>query len=160
MSALPMVRRLFAHLEWADRRTLEALRRAEQPPARALEIFAHILGSEHNWLSRLEKRPPSAAIWPTPTVDDCERLMKETHAAWEEFLAACTETELARTVHYANSAGAEFDSRVEDILLHVCLHGANHRGQVNALLRAAGGEPQAGDYIAYVRGAPAATRSR
>ena len=155
-----MVRRLFAHLEWADRRTLDALRGAATPPPRALELFAHILGAEHNWLARIEKRPPSAPVWPAPTVDDCERLMKETHAAWEEFLAACTEAELARTVHYANSAGAEFDSRVEDILLHVCLHGANHRGQVNALLRAAGAEPLASDYIAYVRGAPAATRRR
>ena len=158
MSALPLVRRVFAHLEWADRRTLDALRLAPAPPPRALEIYAHILGAEHNWLARLEKRPPSAAIWPAPTVDDCERLMRDTHAAWESYLASCTEGELGRMVHYANSAGTEFDSRVEDILLHVCLHGSNHRGQVNALLRAAGADPQAGDYIAYVRGAPAATR--
>ena len=160
MSELPMLRRLFAHLEWADRRTLEALRRAEVPPPRAIELLAHVLGSEHNWLSRIEQRPPSAPVWPTPTVDDCERLMHETHADWERFLAACTDADLERMVHYANSAGAEFDSRISDILLHVCLHGANHRGQVSALLRAAGAEPLPGDYIAFVRGAPAATRQR
>ena len=40
-----------------------------------------------------------------------------------------------------NSAGDEFDSKLSDILLHVALHGAYHRGQVNLLIRTAGGEP-------------------
>jgi len=160
MSELPMLRRLFAHLEWADRRTLDALRRAGAPPPRALELFAHVLGAEQNWLARIEQRAPNAPIWPAPSLDDCERLMKEAHAGWERFLASCAPSDLERLVHYKNSAGAEFDSRVDDILLHVSLHGANHRGQVNALLRAAGAEPLPGDFIAYVRGAPAATRSK
>lgn len=159
MTARSHIERLFAHLEWADARTLEALRGAAAPPARALELLAHVLGAEHNWLSRIQQWKPSAPIWPAPTVDDCAALMRETHAAWDAYLRTIADAELARSVHYTNSAGKEFDSPVEDILLHVCLHGANHRGQVNALLRAGGAEPLPSDYIAYVRGAAAATRS-
>jgi len=51
-----------------------------------------------------------------------------------------------------------FRSRVEDILLHVVLHGCYHRGQVAIALREAGAEPSATDFIAFVRGVPAATR--
>ena len=158
MSALPEFKKLFAHLKWADERTLAALRAAGAPPPRSIELFAHVLGAEHNWLSRIAGRAPAAPVWPSPTLDDCERLMRETHDAWDAYLATLTEGALSRLVHYANSAGKEFDSRVDDILLHVCLHGQNHRGQINAALRAAGAEPNAVDFIAFVRGTPAATR--
>jgi uncharacterized damage-inducible protein DinB len=84
--------------------------------------------------------------------------MPKVHTAWERYMAKLTDAELERVVHYANSAGKEFDSRVEDILTHVSLHGQNHRGQINAALRAAGAEPNAVDYIAFARGSPAATR--
>ena len=39
------------------------------------------------------------------------------------------------------------------------LHGAYHRGQIALLLREGGAEPAPTDYIAFVRGAPAATRT-
>jgi uncharacterized damage-inducible protein DinB len=55
-----------------------------------------------------------------------------------------------------NSAGQAFTSTVEDILLHVCLHGQYHRGQVALLLREAGAAPATTDYIAFARGAPTA----
>lgn len=158
MNAMPEFQKLFAHLKWADARTLVALRRVGSPPPRAIDLFAHILGATHNWLARIAGRAPAAPVWPSPTVEDCEQLMPNVHAAWDAYLATITDAELARSVHYRNSAGAEFDSRVDDILLHVCLHAQNHRGQINAALRAAGAEPNAVDYIAYIRGVPAATR--
>jgi uncharacterized damage-inducible protein DinB len=58
-------------------------------------------------------------------------------------------------VHYTNSDGQHFETSVSDILTHVALHGAYHRGQVAHLLRGAGAEPQATDYIQFGRGAPA-----
>jgi uncharacterized damage-inducible protein DinB len=154
----PLFQRLFAHLVWADARTLDALRAAAGAPPRALELMAHVLGAERNWFARIRSRAPDAPIWPAPTVDDCTALMRRAHPEWIAYIAALTDAELARVVHYKNSAGAEFDSRVDDILLHVCMHGVNHRGQANAILRSAGFEPAAGDYIAFARGAPAATR--
>ena len=158
MSALPLHRKMFEHLKWADHRTMIALARTASPPPRAIELFAHVLGAEETWLSRLEGRAAIVPVWPAPTVQDCEGLMPKVHTTWERYFAKLTDAELDRVVHYANSAGKEFDSRVDDILTHVSLHGQNHRGQINAALRAAGAEPNAVDYIAYTRGAPAATR--
>jgi uncharacterized damage-inducible protein DinB len=47
---------------------------------------------------------------------------------------------------------------VDDILLHVALHGSYHRGQVALLVREAANKPAPTDYIGFVRGVPAATR--
>jgi uncharacterized damage-inducible protein DinB len=159
MSEIDLFHRLFAHLEWADARTFDTLRGAPTaPPPRVLELCAHISGAELNWLARIQGRTPAAPVWPTPTMDDCAKVMRIAHDGWRKYITALTKDELGRMVHYKNSAGAEFDNRVDDILLHVSMHGMNHRGQVNAQLRAAGIEPVSGDYIAFARGVPAATR--
>ena len=47
-----------------------------------------------------------------------------------------------------------------DILLHVCLHGAYHRGQVAVSMRSGGAEPAPTDFIAMRRGVPAAVTTR
>lgn len=45
-----------------------------------------------------------------------------------------------------------------DILLHLAPHGTYRQGQVSTRLRQNGQEPTPTDYIAYIRGAPAAPR--
>jgi uncharacterized damage-inducible protein DinB len=151
------IRSLLEHMAWADERILESLR---QPgiPKRALDIYAHVLGAEHVWLARLEERPPTVAVWPAMTVEQCAQLAGENRSAFRAYLERLTSDDIGRSVHYRNSAGNEFDSAIEDILLHVAMHGCYHRGQVTLLVRDAGAEPQPTDYIAFVRGAPAATR--
>lgn len=155
---LESLHRLFAHMRWADERALEALRRADPVPPPALEVYAHLLGAEHVWLARLQQRPASVAIWPTLDLDACERLARENAAEFDDLLDALTPDELHQTVSYQNSAGQGFDTRREDILLHVAMHGSYHRGQVATLLRQAGAVPEPTDYIAFVRGFAAATR--
>ena len=160
MSAAPLdqLARLLAHLRWADALTVRSLREASHAPAHAHELLAHVVAAEEVWLARIEGRPPAVAVWPTLDLDACERLAATTHEALSRLLASLDEGGLARLVHYRNSAGLDFDSRVDDILLHVALHGAWHRGQIAALLRGADDEPAPSDYIAFVRGVPTATR--
>lgn len=152
------LRTLLDHMAWADDRVLESL---QQPgvPQRALDLFAHVLGAEHVWLARLEQRPPTLAVWPALTVEECAQRAREHRSAFRAYLDRLTSDDLRRSVHYRNSAGAEFDNAIEDILMHVAMHGAYHRGQVALLIRDAGAEPQPTDCIAFVRGAAAATRA-
>ena len=151
--------RLFEHMAWADAHVLQALRKADGASALAQSELAHVLGAEHVWLARLEGRTPSVAVWPELSPDECETLALETRAGFQRFVERLDDGALERTVHYRNSAGAEFDTKVSDILLHVALHGAYHRGKIAAALRAAGADPAATDYIGFVRGVPAATRA-
>jgi uncharacterized damage-inducible protein DinB len=151
--------RLFSHMAWADEQALAALRKAGGASELAHTELAHILGTEHVWLTRLEGRPAEVAVWPELTLDECELLSRETRAGFLAYLERTGDSALERTVHYRNSAGAEFDTKASDILLHVALHGSYHRGKVAAALRGGGAEPAPTDYIAFVRGVPAATRA-
>lgn len=156
MSTLP---KLIDHLEWADAKALAALRAASAPGAKVREIYSHILGSEHTWISRIEGRAPTLAVWPTLSDDEIERVAGENVAAFRRIIEGVTEVDLARVVAYRTSAGHPYESTVEDILIHVALHGSYHRGQVATLLRQAGSEPVATDYIVFSRDAPAAARA-
>jgi uncharacterized damage-inducible protein DinB len=150
--------RLYGHLAWADSAAIRTLRAAKSPPAKALELLSHILGAEEVWLSRLERRKAGTAVWPALSVEGCAKLAETNRQGFDAYLARLGEGDLDRTVAYVNSAGRSFESSAWDILLHVAMHGSYHRGQVMLLLRTSGREPEATDYIAFVRGAAAATR--
>lgn len=154
--------RLLAHDAWADVHALAALRRAQDQGhdiSRALGLLAHVVAAESIWLARIEQRTAPVTVWPTLSLDQCEQLARETHAGLLALGDTLREGETSRVVRYRNSAGTTFESSVDDMLLHVALHGAYHRGQIALLLRDAGAEPSATDYIAFVRGAPAAPRA-
>ncbi|MGE3175214.1 MAG: DinB family protein [Planctomycetota bacterium] len=156
MSALAgHLRRVFAHLRWADTETLVTLQQhAAGAVARAR--FMHVIAAEHVWLSRLRGTQQELAVWPEFTSDGCRRWMERNHRELEALLAGADDDALRRPVRYTNSAGQAFTDTAADILEHVALHGSWHRGQIAVLLRQDGGVPAPTDYIAFVRGAPAA----
>jgi uncharacterized damage-inducible protein DinB len=162
--ALPAVDRqlskLVDHLEWADKRALDSLRAMPHPDARALELYAHVLGTEHTWLSRILERAARVKIWPQLTLAEAAELAAENAVALRALVSSRTSEQLQRKVAYSNSAGQAFESTVEDMLLQVMLHGCYHRGQVAMVVRGAGAEPAPTDYIAFVRGVPAAVTPR
>jgi uncharacterized damage-inducible protein DinB len=156
---LTKILQLWDHAKWADRKLLEALGPMAREAPKAYREFAHVIGTEELWLARLERRPPRQAVWPEISRAEVVRLAEETHQAYDSYLASLRDGDLLVSVPYTNSAGRNFVNSVGDILLHVALHGQYHRGKVNLLLRQAGLPSVPTDYIAFVRGAPAATRS-
>ena len=152
--------RLFAHLGWADQSVVAALRQTPTPAQDWLELFAHVLGCEHVWLARIKGREAQVAVWPTLTIDECASLAQANHQGYLDLLERVDPARLSTMIHYRNSAGREFDSTIEDILLHVCMHGSYHRGQIARSMRQGGAVPAPTDYIGYVRGVPAATRQQ
>ena len=151
------MRRLWEHSAWADRLLLGALVRLDPCPAAAWREYAHVLGAESVWLDRLRRRPQRFAVWPTLEPAAAAALAESLRAEYVAYLDALTPNELDALVPYVNSAGLAFETPVEDILLQVFLHGQYHRGKINLMLRQARAEPVPTDYIAFARGAPAAT---
>ena len=143
--------RLFQHLEWADTRVLESLRSAQYPQERSLELYSHILGSEHTWLSRIYGTAKRVDVWPVLTLDECEQLSTENVATFSDLVSRLTADLLEKPITYRNSAGEQYTSSVEDILTHVAMHGSYHRGQVAQAMRLAGLEPIETDFIVFQR---------
>lgn len=152
------IKRLFAHAQWADARTLQSIVESQHLPAHALELFAHIVAAEHVWLNRMREMESRHLVWPTLSIAECDALMHENHAGYSALLDGMDDVALAKTVVYRNSTGREFTSTVEEMLTQVATHGCYHRGQIAALVRAAGDTPQPTDFIAFTRGTPAATQ--
>lgn len=146
------ISRLLDHLAWADARTLESLRAMHASPIDALRLFGHVLAAEQVWISRIAGRAPNVPVWPSLQLDECAALAARNHAAFAQHGTAPPEA-LAREVRYRNTRGEEFVNTVEDILLHVALHGSYHRGQVARIVRGEGGAPLPTDYIVFIRGA-------
>ncbi len=120
---------------------------------KALDLLGHILAARRMWLHRLDpafERPP--AVFPTG-VDRAglEGEFEAMERGWEDYLGRLTEADLDRDLTYPTSEGATFRSTLADILIHVHGHSLYHRGQIASLVRAAGGQPAATDFILWAR---------
>lgn len=159
MTALDSIRQLWAHAATADAALFAVLRKDDEATAPARRELAHVVGAEEVWLSRLEGRAARSAVWPEAAVAAIEENIRATHRGFEVYLGTLQDADLDAPVTYTNSAGRTFTDSTGDILLHVALHGQYHRGRINLMLRQAGRTPVPADYIAFVRGAPAATEA-
>src|ERR1700730_16701188 len=117
-------------MTWADRQILAALRDCPTAQAEALPLLAHLLAAEHIWLSRIQQRAASFPVWPQLEASACERLAGENAAGYTALLELLSEAHLAEPIRYRNTKGQEFVTPVIDILTHVVIHGAYHRGQI------------------------------
>ena len=159
---------MFAYDDWANRECLRGLqvggatRSAEaSPPAAglgsAVRRMGHILSAEKLWLERIRRVPQSMAVWPTSTIEECDALADEMAVAWKDYLSGLSagglrsDRGLDEMVEYKNSKGEAWSSCVGDVLTHVLMHSAYHRGQIALEMRAAGMEPAYTDFIHAVR---------
>lgn len=135
---------------WANGETLRSLRQGT-PPARSLRWMGHIIAAEFLWLARMQARPAALPVWPNLSLEECETRLSELSSRLVEAVPASEAGALSRSVSYTNSKGEAWTSSVEEILTHVVIHSAYHRGQIASDLRAAGQEPPYTDYIHAVR---------
>lgn len=149
MSFLAHLAALRAHGEWADGQLLAAVRASDVPSA--VRELAHVRGAQEIWLSRIEQRSPTVAVWPDLSVDDLAEVGAEVDAKWRVFFSGLTEQALSGSVSYRNLAGEPFTTPLGQILSHVLMHGHYHRGKANAALHAANGTPASVDYILWQR---------
>jgi uncharacterized damage-inducible protein DinB len=160
------LRREFSYDEWANREVLSAIRAAgganqssanessaNQSSAnhRSLQLMSHILAAERVWLERLKQQPQSVPVWPEPDLPQCEAEAAALGGLWLEFLDLITAGDVSQSISYTNSKGEAWTSTIVDVLTHVVLHSAYHRGQIAAHMRAIGQTPAYTDFIHGVR---------
>jgi uncharacterized damage-inducible protein DinB len=144
-------RRLFAADAWANRETLSSLDRIAAPPAASVRLLAHIFSAEHLWHARLTGTVPQHAVWPELSLAELGPRLREMESVWDAYIKANLPAQFGRTVSYKNSKGEPWNSAPEDILTHVALHSAHHRGQIALQLRQDGVSPPYTDFIHGVR---------
>ncbi|MFO0980619.1 MAG: DinB family protein [Planctomycetota bacterium] len=150
MDRLAHIRRSFAYDTWANREVLDHLESLAAPPARAVTILAHIIAAEDLWLRRIHEQP-AGAVWPELAIAGCRSTFEDVTRRARTLLRALTQARLTEPVSYTNSKGEPWTSVLGDILMHVAMHGAYHRGQIALLVRESGADPAYTDYIHCVR---------
>ena len=147
---LDFFRKLFSYDEWAIGRSLGLIDASSASKAKLL--LSHILLAERIWLTRLNGND-SAGI---PTfeefpVEECERMVSELHRGYIKFIHSLSESDLNRSITYKNTKGEEFSTPIHEILTHVGLHSAYHRGQIAWLVREGGDTAINTDFITFTR---------
>lgn len=151
MEFLEYLRKLYRYDHWANQEVAHALQAAPQPPARSVRLMGHVVGTEWTWRSRILPESKKMAVWPQLTVEQILREVEELHTAWADDLGRLTPARLLESATYTNSKGEHFSSQLGDILMHVMMHSAYHRGQIAGDMRASGLEPVYTDFIHAVR---------
>lgn len=150
---LARFRRMIEHDRWANAEVLAALRRGPAPE-KARGWMAHIVAAERLWLARIRQEPPPLPVWPDFDLEACAAELvelTELQDDWMRCLETLDEDALDDSVGYRNSKGEFWTSSIGDILAHMLLHAAYHRGQIASAIRAAGGAPPYTDFIHAVR---------
>jgi uncharacterized damage-inducible protein DinB len=135
--------RLFGYDAWANRESIAAL--PETPSPRALAILGHLAGSQRTWLSRLAGRTSALVVWPSLTRDQCAAELATDASEWSAYLG--TGPDLGAKLRYTNVKGESLENSIEEVLTHVLMHSAYHRGQLAMLTRDNGDTPATTDFI-------------
>lgn len=120
----------------------------------------HVLWGDRLWLSRLGQGTPPKGTSMLDTIDeggDWESLKKarrEQDAAIADWAASVEQVHLDASFTYVSAAiGKEFTQNIGLLTVHMFNHQTHHRGQVHAMLTAAGATPEDTD-IPFMPGLP------
>ena len=142
--------RAWEHVAWANERVASVLEGCvdDERAREAIRLFTHIVATEAVWLQRIRGEPPTKTPWPEP---DLERDVRSTTEHLSHYRAIIADDDLTRQVTYHSTEGGRYETRLSDIVLHVALHGAYHRGQIAWVLRREGLEPTSTDLVMLER---------
>lgn len=150
MNTVEHLRHLFAYNDWANRRIVAALETSKSERAR--KILAHLLITEQEYLERLRGKDSTGFdFWQDLTVEDCGKQARENLLSFERVLNSRDDGNLDQTVEYKTSEGIAYQNSLRELLTHVLVHSATHRGNIILTLRDAGFAPPKIDYIIYLR---------
>ncbi len=151
MITIDHFRKQFEYDYWANGQTHQSIKNVADPPEKVHRVMAHLISAEWAWLNRMGHPSADLRMWPEMTTKQIEESIHQLGKAWQGFLEKRTDADLDTMTNYSNTKGETFENSMRDILTHMLYHSAYHRGQVATLLRDAGHEPAATDYIFAIR---------
>jgi len=148
----PTLRGLFDSMRWADELMMTAAGTVGDDAYYAERGFSlgsihkllvHGLTAQKLWLSRWRGVQPARIEDATdhPTRELLSARWSAMHEELAAFLDAQTAETLAAEVEGTNSFGEKFSLPLSCLMYHVVDHAMYHRGQINSMIKLAGGTP-------------------
>jgi len=157
---------LFRYKAWANDQLLTALARLDDnSPVTALAIKAlsHTYVVDRIFAAHIRREPHayrSANTSELPTLEDLSADLKKSDREYIDYVSTLDRDQLAEQIDFAFTDGAPGRMSREEMLLHVVMHGAGHRGQVSAVMLLNSVPPAKDGFTTYLHEAEAATRRR
>ena len=151
---------MMSFMFWGDQRVLTAacaITETEYYAERGFsagslhKLLVHSMAAQWMWLSRW-KGHDLRRLEDTTDYPARESLLKrwpQVHADFSEFVLAQTAITLAAPLTYRNTHGDQFTLPLGELILHCLDHGTYHRGQINSLIKLAGGAPVSLNYYQF-----------
>jgi len=151
---------MFEYVRWADASMIRAARTVPDEGyyrdqgisiGSIHKLLVHCMAAQWIWLSRWRGECPTRLEnhEDFPTRDSLEQRWPLVHSAMLDFLGLQSQKGLSRIVQYKNTRGEIYNVALGDLMLHVIDHGSYHRGQVNTMIKHAGGTPAAVSFHLY-----------
>lgn len=146
------MRMLFDYLRWGDVQMLDAtesLSEAEYYRERGIsmgsihKVLVHSMAAQWLWLSRWKGTSPQRIEDHTdyPTREVLVNRWPVVHLALSQFLDEQTAQSMAHPLTYSMTTGQAVTGVLGEFMFHLVDHGTYHRGQLNSMIKQAGGTP-------------------
>ena len=151
---------MFEFVRWGDNLIMRAARsvpdegyyREQGISAGSIhKLLVHVMAAQWLWLSRWRGDSPTRIETHEdyPTRDALEQRWPLVHSAVLDFLSMQSPKSLARVLEYRNNKGEVCALPLGDTVLQVIDHSIYHRGQLNTMIKRAGGTPAPAGYVLY-----------
>ncbi|MBK7343816.1 MAG: hypothetical protein IPJ06_12440 [Saprospiraceae bacterium] len=137
----------FDYDHWANRRLFTLTSGLAEAPEKSRLLASHILNAQRIWISRINEEESPLQVWELIPDDRWDHWLDRNRADMKVILS---QKRGNLVVQYRNTEGKTFRSSQSDILQHVLMHGAYHRGQIAQLIRPLTEVPYT-DFIFYTR---------
>ncbi len=134
---------------WANQAVLESLSTADTKRGRA--ILGHVHDGVAFWVAQIEGGPLPDNLWEPRSLDALEALVDQAGRMMHRVIESSGEEELSREVSVRDREGrARASYTVGDIIEHLLVHSAEHRGQISDEVGEAGGTAADTGFLRYV----------
>jgi uncharacterized damage-inducible protein DinB/putative sterol carrier protein len=166
MNQISTMERLFSYKAQANDEFLAAMRLFDDAsPAKeiAIRILSHTYVVDQIFAANLtgaEHRYTSANKSETPALEELSGAIKTSDQWYIDYVSHLESAQLAERIDFTFTDGAAGRMSREEMLLHVTIHGASHRGQVGWIMMENSITPPTDRLTSYLHKAEAASRRR
>lgn len=114
-------------------------------------LLSHILLAQRIWLERLTNTTSKYEPWTSLSLEETTLMLSKNKKDFDQFVSSLDEKSLNVELTYQNTKGVPFLTKISDILTHLSLHSAYHRGQLSQLLKTNNIPIPPTDYILFIR---------
>ncbi|MEX2601739.1 MAG: DinB family protein [Balneolaceae bacterium] len=141
------LKKLIEYTLWANDNWIQFLADTQTKEPKLWIRMSHIILAEGVWFDRIKGEKPGQDIWQQLS----KTQLRQLYAVHEQIYRTLPDGNVSRIISYKKFNSKEYQSSVEDILMHLVLHGVHHRGQMAMIASSLELKPVNMDYITYCR---------